>query len=141
VGIFTLADTTLYILKADPPHLTGIKKARGFVRGDIVSILPMGKWPGDFVHPTHINSKKKWYLIHVLGLDAAKAQKYKTPDYVDTGVLDRDGLPIYRMRAKRKFRIPVDEIPQHIKDELRDTHETTVTKTQLVNFIKNKVLG
>ena len=133
-----MADSTFYVLKSTPPFLAGTKPARNFRGGDIVDVLPMGAWPGDHVHPSHINSKKKWYLIHVIGLDPVLARKYIQPDIIDTGMVDGRGRKILKQKSKRKFKLPLQLLPVLIERQLAKTYEITITKKQLLQFLVRK---
>lgn len=119
----------LLIKAVDATHADPEKDVRGcYKRGDIVLAMPDGhEWGAKEGLPTFV-------IVKVPGLNHTKVQAYLDSAYDYDAELD-DAVPVVR----RKFRIRVDEIPNAIKRELRDTGSVTVPWTTLRNYLRNKL--
>ena len=115
----------ILIKATDSTHSDPVKDERGcYKRGDIVEAFEDGKMQTPPVGSPFV-------LVRVIGLTKAQANTYIYSHE------DAEGNALKR----RKFKIRVDDVPQTIKDQLRDNREVTVTLAQIKSFIRNKVTG
>lgn len=108
-----------FLIKAvDATHADPVKDARGcYKRGDIVVVMPDGwTWGSAETLP-------KFVVVKIPGVDAERAKKYLA------GTSD----------LRRQFRIRVDDVPNTIKSQLRDTGTATVTWSQIRDFLRDKL--
>lgn len=100
------------------------KDLRGsYKRGDPVVVMPDGhQWGTEERLP-------KFVVVRITGLSVDQARKYVLPD------LDLSGS----IRRKRLYRLLVDDVPNAIKTQLRNTGFVVVSFEQVRNYIENKV--
>lgn len=118
----------ILIKAVDAAHADPEKDKQGcYKRGDPVVVMDDGhEWGKEERLP-------KFVVVKIPGLSVAKAKKYIQPIL---GIPDAEGeRPMIR---RRLFRILLDDVPNLIKQKLRDTGEVTVTMTQIKNYIQNK---
>ena len=118
----------ILIKAVDAAHDDPEKDKQGcYKRGDPVVVMDDGhEWGKEERLP-------KFVVVKIPGLSVAKAKKYIQPIL---GIPDAEGeRPMIR---RRLFRILLDDVPNLIKQKLRDTGEVTVTMTQIKNYIQNK---
>lgn len=110
----------LLIKATNATHSDPEKDARGcWKRGDIVVVMPDGhEWGGEERLP-------KFVVVKIPGVDAERARKYIE----------------HYAAARRRYRIRVDDVPNAIRNQLRDTGQVTVTWNQVRNFIRDKATG
>lgn len=102
-------------------HSDPVKDLRGcYKRGDIVVIMPDGHSWGA------MEGLPNFVVVKIPGVSHTAAQKY---------LAGTEG------QLRRNFHIRVDDVPNAIRQELRDTGETTVSWQQVRGFIRNKVTG
>ena len=101
-----------------------IKYEARYRKGDIVDIYPEGTITE---RPVPAN---KCVAIRITGLSHITVRNYLEP------LVDEDGI----IRRKRKFQILWDDLPQAMKDQLRDERFLIVTRAQAIPFIREHVI-
>ena len=118
----------ILFMAIDRTHADPAKDAEGcYKRGDPVVVMLDGhEWGKEERLPT-------FYLVKIPGLAVETAKKYIVPFY---GIPDGTGD---RLTVRRRlFRLLIDDVPNSIKQQLKETGEVTVTMTQIKNYIQNK---
>ena len=95
-------------------------------KGEIIDILPAGKFPGKKVHPPN------FVKITVTGVSVEQARNYLKPLY--DNILDVDGDSVQVKQRKYYFRRAVVDSALVLYET--DSSSITLTKAQAVNFLK-----
>jgi len=97
-----------------------LKYEARYRKGDIVDIFPEGTITEKPV------PENKCVAIRITGLNHVTARNYLQP------LEDANGI----IRRKRKFQVLWDDLPQAMKDQLRDQRFLIITKQQAQNYIE-----
>jgi len=109
-----------FLIKAvSATHPDPEKNARGcYKRGDIVDIRPDG-WPWGAEERLPL-----FVLVKIPGLSVSNVIHYAGA-YPDV--------------ARRLYKIRVDDVPLAIRNILRDTGVVTLTRAQVIGYVRNKL--
>ena len=102
-----------------------IKYEARYRKGDIVEIYP----EGSIIEKPSPNNK--CVALRITGLSHITAKNYLKPLEDENGII----------RRRRKFQILWDNLPQAMRDQLRDERFLIVTRQQAIPFIKEHVIG
>lgn len=97
-----------------------IKYQARYRKGDIVEIYP----EGIITEKPSLNNK--CVALRITGLSHITARNYLEP------LKDAQGI----IRRNRKFQVLWDDLPQTMRDQLRDERFLIITKAQAISFIK-----
>jgi len=119
-----MAELLIKAVDATIPDPT--KDQRGcYKRGDIVVVMPDGHtWGKEEGLP-------KFVIVKIPGLSVAAVKQYAESEYP---LGDRSQKPVRR----RRFKVPIDDLPANIKNEALNTGVVTVSKTKVANYVKDK---
>lgn len=125
----------IFLVKyTDHTHPDPAQDVMAYKRGDIVQVLEDTAHDGDLVRNPITGP---FMLIKVLGVTKAQAEQYMEQD--ETITTDEDGKPNLNINRRRKFRIMLDSVPLAIRNQLINFKYIEVTKTQIQNYLQNKI--
>lgn len=101
-------------------EMLNLKYERRYRKGDIIDIYPEG------TITEKPSPKNKCVGIRIIGLNYETAKQYLSH------LEDAQGI----IRRKRKFQILWDDMPQNMKDQLRDESFLIISKSKATPFIK-----
>jgi hypothetical protein len=128
----TDADITTWLAKRH--------KAGNSIRGDIITVRDNGWTWGGELHPLTATRFKppRFFIVKAPQIAFAQAEKYMQPeeeDYIDPEKPGTSRRPL----TFRRWHLLVGNLPQSIKNKIRDEGEVTVTPNQIKPFIRDKV--
>lgn len=105
-------------------------------KGDIVEVYPEGA----ITEKPSLNNK--CVALRITGLDYETAKKYIEPlTEIDNRITNPLQSERRRIKRRRKFQLLWDDLPQVMKDQLRDERFLIVTKQKAIPYIKEHLNG